>query len=205
MQYLALSTTAPKKYYIRNGSQSVPARHKISEDIRNRLKHPRVILASITTESTKLSQPSEDRKLYSLDVILRISLVNDGSLKSSDTFFSLNPERGSFRFGFDKEIATGMPGTRGRIALWQMNRAIPPKSEISFRASYNLLAMRIFHPSAPRQWYEVDTDTETGERKPLDDTFIEWIIYADSAAPRTGRVTMEDIGLMEKLRLEQFR
>jgi len=65
--------------------------------------------------------------------------------------------------------------------------------------------MRIFHPSAPRQWYEVDTDTETGERKPLDDTFIEWIIYADSAAPRTGRVTMEDIGLMEKLRLEQFR
>ena len=53
-----------------------------------------------------------------------------------------------------------------------------------------------FHPSVPRQCYESEAETETGERKQLDDVFIEWIIYADSAAPRTGRMTMKDIGLL---------
>jgi schlafen family protein len=186
-----------KKYYIRNGSQSVPARHKLIEDIRNRLKHPRVVLAGVTTENVKVNQPTGDPQSFSLDIILLIALFNYGPLKSSDTFVSLNPGAGSFRFGYDKEAATGITAAKRNTGMWQINRTIPPQSEASFRASYQLPARR-FLSMFPQMW------REAGEQKPLDDVFIEWAIYADSAAPRTGRMSMRDIGLMDKLTLEHF-
>src|SRR6266404_4970868 len=51
------------KYYVRLGSQSLPASHKLIEDIRNRQKHPNVSLADIKFELQTPRQVGADRSL----------------------------------------------------------------------------------------------------------------------------------------------
>jgi len=91
------------KYYVRVGSQSLPAPHRLIEDIRNRQKHPRISLGEITIDVR--SCESTDSKIYAVDLILTVQIVNCGSIKSTDTFLLLKPETGGFRFTYDKEIA----------------------------------------------------------------------------------------------------
>jgi hypothetical protein len=186
-------STKDQRYYVRLGSQSLPAPHKLIEDIRNRQRHPRVTLGQVSLE-LRSREPTEDRELYALVVTLTVSLVNEGALKSVDTFLSLNPDFGHMDFLLDKEVASGVTGVKPPLYMWQVQRPIPPRSQVSFRIGFHLTVRYVFHPpSSLNQWYE-----DGGTR--LEDVAIEWTIFADSAAPREGRVTMNDIGLIEQLR-----
>ena len=174
-----------KKYYVRNDSHSEPARHKIIEDIRNRQKHPSVWLWDATTGDTQAKQV--DPNLYALDTVLRIVLANEGSLKSTDTFLLLNPQRGSFNFVLDQGIATEVTGTRPGNYQWQLKRPLPPQSETTFRAQYHVLAR--FNAETSR-WLD-----DAGKTL-FEDIAIEWTIFADSAPPETDKITLGNLGLM---------
>ena len=87
-------STRDRKYYVRLGSQSQPAPHKMIEDIRSRQKHPNVLLREATTENAQANQVNGDHYSFALDAVLRIVLANVGSLKSSHTFLLLHPQQG---------------------------------------------------------------------------------------------------------------
>ncbi len=94
--------------------------------------------------------------------------------------------------------------------MWRLNQALPPQSEISFRADFHFQARLTYHPDFGKQWIVFDVEEEapsdTGgnfyvEKAPsyLSDLAIEWTVFADSAPVRTGQITMGGIGLIEKL------
>jgi len=200
------------KYYVRLGSQSLPASHKLIEDIRNRQKHPNVSLGNVTLEVQEARYVvGQDLSLYTVDVMLTLSIANSGTLKSADTFLLMKPERGKFGQGFDRDIVTFVRGIKSGQYMWRLNQALPPKSEISFRADFHFQAKVTYHPNFGKQWivFEAEeapsdlSDTEVWyvEKAPnnLSDLAIEWTVFADSAPVRTGRVTMGSVGLPEKL------
>jgi hypothetical protein len=184
-----------KKYYIRNGSQSEAARHRIIEDIRNRQKHPNVSLALTKIQDINPRQPEADHAFYAVDTTLVLTVINSGVLKSTDTFVLLEPGLGQFGVHFDKEIVTVVKGTKPGQIQWQLNRPLPPQSEISFRADYHFQARCLYHPSFGPTW------TLYGEERSLDDVSIQWSIFADSAPVSTQRVTLRDSGIIKALNL----
>ncbi len=202
-------STRDMKYYVRLGSQSLPASHKLIEDIRNRQKHPNVSLADIKLEISATTLVGQDLSLYAVDVMLSLSIANNGSLKSADTFLLMKPEQGQFGQGFDRDIVTFVRGTKSGQYMWRLNQALPPQSEISFRADFHFQAKATFHPNFGKQWIVFDVEealSDIGsnfyvEKAPsnLSDLAIEWTVFADSAPVRTGRVAMSGIGLIEKL------
>lgn len=185
-------STRDRKYYVRLGSQSQPAPHKMIEDIRNRQKHPNVLLMEATTEDTEANPVREDLYFCVLDAALRIVLANVGSLKSTDTFLLLHPQQGSFTFSLDKEIATGVTGTQKGNYQWQLNRPFPPQAEVSFRAQYHVPARFNPHPQF-RKWFNDE------ENIPFEDIAIEWTVFADSAPPKKGTITLATLNLIATL------
>ena len=183
------------KYYVRLGSQSSPAPHKMIEDIRNRQKHPRV---SLKVRSELQSTPvnnEPDRSIYNIETVLFLSLVNEGTLKSADTFILLEPEGGICYDDHNDIIAVGVIGTKKGSCQWQLARPLPPQSKIILRVSCRLRAKRklVGHTTVRFEWFDIT------ERMSLEDMAINWTIFADSAPPHKGRVTMKDIGLMQSL------
>ena len=185
-------STRDSKYYVRLGSQSRPAPHKLIEDIRNRQKHPRVTLGKVSVEAQSDRQFGPDRSRYSIELILQIALVNDGPLKSTDTFLLLKPEQGYFDMHKDKEIVTRVLGTRQGAFQCSLNRPMPPQSETSFRADYHLEARYRGHLQVMK-WLDLEG------RTPLEDVGIKWTIFADSASPLSGQITLGSLGFIPKL------
>jgi hypothetical protein len=106
----------------------------------------------------------------------------------------LNPEQGQLTAYYGEEIAATMVrGTKAGHYMWHLNRPLPPQSEISFLAEYHFQGRLTFHPQVGKLWTIFD-----GER-PLDDLAIEWTVFADSAPPRTNRITMFEIGIISML------
>ena len=189
---------------MRLNSQSVPAPHWMLEDIRNRQRHPNVSLGDVKLELSAITPVEQDpdiygvvdRSLHAVDVMLSLSIANRGALKSTDTFLLMKPKQGQFGQGFDRDIATFVRGSKSGDYMWHLNQALPPQSEIGFRADYHFQTEVTFHPQFGKMWTILD---EEGAPSNLSDVAIEWTIFADSAPVRTGRFTMGGIGLIEKL------
>lgn len=177
------------RYYVRLGSQSLPAPHKMIEDIRNRQTHPRVSISEITVELQQDPSYSGPPGLWQITTVLNLYLINEGTLKSADTFVRLEPETGHISFLLDKEIADPMNGSKKESYQWQLRRPIPPQSEIRFRVDYRLQAAT--EPLGGHLvWWDKD------KRTPLEDVGIIWTIFADSAPARAERITLGHIGLI---------
>ena len=182
------------RYYVRLGSQSLPAPHKMIEDIRNRQKHPRVVLGRATTDSLRCHPDSDNQSHFSLDFSLRFELVNEGTLKSSDTFLLANPKSGHFSTAaYSIDVAKLVSGTRPGIFQWQLIRPLAPQSEIIFRVNFTIGARYEPDPPHGRKWYDVHRNVL------FDDVAIECKVFADSAPPRMCLITMADLGLITEL------
>ena len=94
------------------------------------------------------------------------------------------------RFIYDKEIAAQVPGTDAGTYEWQLTKPLPPLSTIRFRAAYNFQGVRrMVGKVGTWKWFNVE------ETASLEDMAIEWTIFADSAPPNTGRLTLGTLGV----------
>jgi hypothetical protein len=180
-------------YYVRLNSQSQPASHRLIEDIRGRQRHPRVYPSDIKIEN--LTATLSEGRLYELSIVLRIVLANDGPLKATDTFLQIRPVRGHFTQMHDPETVKPVHGTKKGWYQWSLNRPLPPQSDVNFRAAYFLKATAVPHPSFGTLWVDQ-------EGASVDDLVIEWTVFADSAPPRKGMLTMRDLNLVMQLRIQ---
>ena len=178
------------KYYIRLGSQSLPAPHQIIEDIRNRQKHPNVSLRLEVT-GVSLRQDTSDRGFFAADVSLDIVVVNEGALKSTDTYLLLKPQQGHFNQTFDKEIAERLTGCEKDFYGWTLNRPLAPKSERRFRSSYHFATRHQPSSGSEARWRDQEGQIFLG------DMWIVWTLFADNAPPKTGTLTMKEVGILD--------
>jgi hypothetical protein len=129
-------------------------------------------------------------------VTLRITLFNDGPLKSTDTFLRLKPALGHLNYAYDSDTVASVFGTKKGWYQCSLKRPLPPQSDVSFRAAYYFQATAVAHPSFGTLWQD-----KVGTL--IDDFEIEWTVFADSAPPRRGALRLSGLGMLKKLR-EKF-
>ena len=177
-------------YYVRLNSQSIPAPHWMIEDIRNRQKHPNVSLRLEVTD-VSLRQDTSDRSFFAADVSLDIVVVNEGALKSTDTYLLLKPQQGHFNQTYDKEIADRLTGCEKDYYGWTLNRPLAPKSERRFRSSYHFATRNRPSSGSEARWRDEEGQVFLG------DMGILWTLFADNAPPKTGTLTMKEVGILD--------
>jgi hypothetical protein len=138
------------KYYIRVASKSLPAPHRILEDIRNRQKHPDVNLSGISLEVVQLPTFSHTRPSLTLrdstptfegTITLRfhVTLKNTSQVIANNTCFQLrSSEPGRITRCDERTVSSRGDG------FWELDAPIYPNMEIKFwfdcewNASYGL-------------------------------------------------------------------
>jgi len=177
------------RYYVRLGSQSLPASHRMIEDIRSRLRHPRLDFSEISLEGVEYR--AGQNYVYDVRFTLRLVLFNSGPLKSTDTFVRLKPTVGEFNRQSSLEIMTIVFGTKSEVYQWSLNRPLPPESEVVLQVACTLKTTREEGGSGI-VWMGAS-------RKPIDEMAIDWIIYADSAPLKKGTLLMGRFSLNKLL------
>jgi hypothetical protein len=170
-------------YYVRFGSQSRPAPHRIIEDIRNRQKHAVVEWSEIRMEDARVEKVPNK---HVVQVDWGLVLFNRGPLKSVDTLISFKPSHGYVRDQANSNLLLPVYGTKGNLSRWSLHQSLLPGSELDLRFSYETDV--IFGPAGGRinMWHEPQ------EWIPIDDLTIEWTITSDSAPLKKETIRMGD-------------
>ena len=169
------------KYYVRLGARSQPAPHRMVEDIRNRVRHPNVILSSIEFVSMQLRRNTMVRAEWELGVSLKVAVSNVGQMKASNICLSADPQ--CFRFDFDPhpEVELRYAATP-KIMMWELRHPLYPSMGTAFRCSCTTKL------GIQGEVYERGQDLVTLEtREIVDNLAIVWQVYADSAPPKPRR------------------
>jgi Putative DNA-binding domain len=190
------------KYYVRMASQSLPARHRTVEDIRNRLKHQKLRWSDGgTAENLRADQditpsPVKYAIKYVVQFMLRLVLFNGGPLQSVNTFAQFKPTEGELDNIPAPQPIERVNGTKNGIFQWSLARPLPPESEVVLQFQYCFRAtLENFmeqNGGMRRIWVSEN-------RKEVDDVAIEWTIFADSAPPCRGILKMRDWEISRKI------
>jgi len=175
-----------KKYYVRLGGRSEPASHRMIEDIRNRARHPNIVLRK--TEVLSIGRESGQPPANSqLNLTLRWTLANKGRLKAVNCcVLTMNEGSGMFS-PYDMSTAglvLPRPVGAWRGAFWELQHPIYPEMETDFRFRFSFPANRA---SASEAF------TIPGTDKGASWTELSWKIYADNASVKSGRMTLREM------------
>lgn len=162
------------------------------EDIRNREKHPNVSLG-FELGDIIVERDKADLDLYPGMVEFNLVLTNGGPLKSSDTYIMLKPQDGSFSPPHRAELASRLFGIEQGWYGWALTRPLLPQSEIRVGTKYHVGARYNRHPMS-KAWWDATGEVFFG------DLAVSWKLFADSAPPKVGEFTFEEIGLHSRLR-----
>lgn len=140
------SETAPhqsaldRRYYVRLGSKSLPASHRMVEDIRNRAIHPKIALEAARIIHAGFEGRHDDQAFGSLRIALSVNLANRGTVRSQNTcvrFSAPSPiELRSASVGL--QLRSG--GKLGREVLVEFRDILYPHMELEVQITFGLQA-----------------------------------------------------------------
>lgn len=185
------------RYYVRVGGRSEPAAHWMIEDIRNRLRHPNVMVRDmeILSVNALAGFTLQDRTPRGqLDVSLRVQLANTGHVKAANCCVRLTAgQEGTFAPDRDfLESVHARPVGEWRGAFWEMQHPIYPEMETDFRCRYILFA-QVSEPVPGLKRFVI-----SGTSKGVGEIVISSVVFADSAPPRLDQKSLEEMGFSGK-------
>ena len=187
-------STRDLRYYVRLAGKSQPASHRLIEDIRNRARHPNVSFdAKVVEVGINGVQGTPPGQISAgFNVIIRFTLLNRGPIKASQACLQTDigphvPMAG----GFDPNIVQirALPPTR---VFWEVQHPLYPEIDTSFRSSFTLGASLV---SGSGNWWLLQSNAED-----ITKIGVRWKVFADSAPPKSGVITMGQMGLAPKLK-----
>ena len=163
------------KYYVRLGGNSLPAPHRLVEDIRNRARHPklevhdlRIVRASAGSAFTGL------KGRISTQVAVEFGLRNIGRVRATTGCLQVSSLLPVTTGRFDTTDAFTRSRAQG-TAVFELKNPVYPDMDIGLQCTFNII---------------VDVEISAyGESltmgdTPLDDAFLYITTFADSAPPR---------------------
>jgi hypothetical protein len=120
-------------YYIRLGGKSRPASHRIIEDVRNRIRHPRMEIGETKLESLYL--PRENLPAISglMTCMLRFHIKNVGALRSSNNCVRVETDHEWCGFpNYEDRTVRKRPTEKLSVVFWEFLDPIYPQMSISF-------------------------------------------------------------------------
>lgn len=186
-------STRDLRYYVRLGGRSLPASHKLIEDIRNRARHPTVSLDAKVEQVTisNFSRGSPTRVTASFNILVRFLLTNRGPIKATNTCLltEVVPNL-SFAPSYDLRVVD-LRVTSGLRHFWEIQHPLYPEMETSFVVLLTVAAF--FQADSIRVWL-LENDS-----RGLAEIALSWKVFADSSPPKSGVLTMRTIGLTQKI------
>ncbi len=183
------------RYYVRLGSKSQPAPHRLVEDIRNRARYPDVTVKLIEIQSVGIPTSLLPEVRGSLAIHMKMDLKNTGRIKANNTCVLIQPLHTGVSvtaFQGDEHISP-RGGPKGNSAFLEIRHPIYPEMETPIRFRFNVSAeLKSFLPGVDSTWFL----SKTGNG--IDDVAIEWTTYADSAPPKSGQVSFAELGFSKK-------
>jgi hypothetical protein len=180
-------------YYVRIGSKSRPATHRILEDIRNRARFP---LVRPKFEILKVEIPFTQHQGINGEsrVHFGITLINYGKLKSTNTCLRTEVSLPSARFqSWDQSVVNRRNTSQSEgIVFWEFLYPLYPGMENTF-----LITMLIPLKLVPGQrgWCAGQTGVE------VRGVSIGWTLFADNSPASSGTILIsEDLNFEEKAR-----
>jgi hypothetical protein len=174
------------KYYVRLASKSQPASHRLLEDIRNRVRHPRVeVYDPRILDATYVADPNQSRD--SLRITLEVGVRNIGRILAAHTallFAGSTPLSLSLGGGDEHYVrSSAKPGT----GLIELRSPLFPEMEIRVRLSFAMQALVLRPTSAHRKGLLEIGDTN------MNDATLAITSFADSAPPRQQEFKFSEI------------
>lgn len=180
------------RYYVRLGGKSIPAPHRMVEDIRNRQRHPAVTLvrSEILFAMAKRTNPAT--RECELRGTIRLVLENRGNVKAVDVALLTCAPNLSF-------FINNLPGlevrfdARPHTLIWQLKQPVYPGFSVPLDLSF--IIRTEFGPieSEPNLTLQVAGTEET-----VDEQLISWKIFADSAPVKAGEIRMGELCLLQR-------
>jgi hypothetical protein len=185
------------RYYVRVGAKSRPAGHRLIEDIRNRQVYPKVNVADVDLTYAIAKRKSSANTECALRADLLLRIANQGRVKAVNVCMLTQIDRASLRVG-NPEAVELRAGTRSGELLWELKHPVYPGSSVPLRMSF----------SANAEYRVVGGEVAlvialNGQDKNPDELQISWNIFADSAPPTAGAITMRELKFCERA-LENF-
>lgn len=195
-------------YYIRAGGRSVPASHRIIEDIRNRVRHPKVSPCGfeiVTVGGNLKSKRQPDH----LRVQVKLILENSARMKAHNCCVAVDVDYGTLIVdGAFARVVQGRPGTAPQELFCELQHPIYPGMRTSFQFILDADAQL-----ALKLGDEMILDRNLWVRSPSSDLIylfpgsrtknigeivLSWKIFADNASPTTGHFKLGEMGFAQK-------
>lgn len=178
-------------YYVRLGSKSQPASHRMLEDIRNRARYP---LIGSKLEIASMEIPFVHGQGINGDTNIRLSvtLIYRGKLKASNCCIRTEIVGSTARFvHWSQELVTLRNTAQSpQIAFWEFQYPLYPTMENTFwivlRMPIKLAHSMLEGTSSKAEWV-----TESLTR--LSQVQISWTMFADNAPPVSGISSLGDM------------
>jgi hypothetical protein len=178
-----------RRYYVRLGSKSLPASHRLVEDIRNRAIHPRVIVESMEIVKATFEGGAGNDASGKFRTILRISISNDGSIRAQNTCLRLSS---TARLELSLPVPMGIDprsgGKKGTEVLLEFRDILYPhmqlEVEIALMFGARLIPLSHVIPTIPTK-FEIAIGDGAWR-----DVILTAAIYADNAAQFQKQFTL---------------
>ena len=171
-------------YYVRLARQSLPASHRMIEDIRNRRVHPQIAVGL-----ELLPRISGSPTLFRL----RISLENSGRIKAGNVCLLLElPSCGRGLLVPGREdflkIVDARRGGRPNEGFFELRHPLYPEMQTAFQVNFTL-PVRVIAINAGLVRLALEDMSED-----IAGANIGWTVFADSAPPKRGTSSLGDLG-----------
>ena len=184
-------STKDYKYYVRMGSHSLPARHRIIEDIRNRARHPRIEVVNCRINSAQYTPLTAG--MDSLTLILNATIRNAGRVLAAHVALLVGSNVQLAIPQFDqRETRTrtsAVPGT----GIIELNDPLYPGMGVPVGTVLTVGAL-VMRPANSRAGYLLFGDV--GEQ----DVVLTITAFADSAPAQEHNFKLKDIDVDGLLR-----
>ena len=179
-------STRDYKYYVRLSGKSLPASHRLLEDIRNRARHPVMEVQDVRlTHVNFVASPQSNSGR--LDLHIQFTLANVGKIRAANTCIQLSANTHLRSGSIAKEYFERPAAVPGTILLEFPNVFYP---DMATRTA--LLVTTEANAVIPPPGVQVVAHLTVGNRSPAEVTLV-FKSYADSAPPRTQSFNLTDI------------
>ncbi len=185
-----------QRYYIRLGSHSLPASHRLIEDIRNRSKHPLIVVANSTLSHLRIPRFPRGSRSFSgsLELRIRFRIKNNGRIKASNVCLGIEGYNASpSNLRADSEIISHRYAPETAWRFWEFKAPLYPDFEIELVVDCDFAAeLTSYVPGVSATWLV------GGGRCDVSQAGLSWKIFADSAPPSTGVILFGDLPVKSK-------
>jgi hypothetical protein len=187
-----------QRYYVRLGSKSLPCSHRMIEGIRNRIRHPKIVVDKISIDQVRYAHHSDREGSLSFGVELFLRNASRVRAENVCLGLAINTPLGISCDGVAGATvrAGGKPGS----ILLDLNRPLYPDMQLEFKIETLSLAALDSPPVAG-----IRPALFTIEERPLEDVIFTLTLHADSAPINTFQFGLLDLDRDYKISQEISR